>query len=65
MTKVIFISKSESCVSMRKELQHIFNRNIGGFVSVAYNYATNNNDAFQINHLSQFPITIGLVFTAP
>lgn len=42
-----------------------FNRNVGGFVSVAYNYATNNNDAFHINHLAQFPITIGLLFTAP
>ncbi|NCD72364.1 outer membrane beta-barrel protein [Mucilaginibacter agri] len=42
-----------------------FSPNLGGFVSVAYNYATNSNDTFHINHLSQFPITIGLVFTAP
>ena len=40
-------------------------RNVSGFLSVAYNYATNSEDAFKINHLSQFPITIGLVFAAP
>jgi outer membrane protein W len=42
-----------------------FSPNIGGFLSAAYNYATNSNDAFHINHLSQFPITIGLLFVAP
>jgi outer membrane protein W len=39
-------------------------RNVSGFLSVAYNYATNSEDDFKINHLSQIPITIGLVFSA-
>ncbi len=42
-----------------------FNEMVGGFVSVAYNYSTNSNDSFHINHLSQFPITIGVIFIAP
>ena len=41
-----------------------FSPNVGGFLSVAYNYATNSEDDFNISHLSQFPITIGLIFTA-
>lgn len=36
--------------------------NISGFASVAYNYATNHNSLFNINHLSQIPITVGIVF---
>lgn len=40
-----------------------FAPNIGGFASIAYNYSTNSNSAFNIKHLSQFPITIGLIFT--
>lgn len=39
-----------------------FNSNISGFLSVAYNYSTNKNDAFNIDNLSQIPISIGLVF---
>ncbi|WCT14467.1 outer membrane beta-barrel protein [Mucilaginibacter jinjuensis] len=42
-----------------------FNEMVGAFVSAAYNYSTNNNDSFHINHLSQFPITIGVIFIAP
>ncbi|HEY4325897.1 MAG TPA: outer membrane beta-barrel protein [Mucilaginibacter sp.] len=41
-----------------------FSRDMGGFISVAYNYATNSESDFNISHLSQIPITIGLFFTA-
>jgi outer membrane protein W len=40
-----------------------FNYDVGGFLGVAYNYSTNKNDAFNISHLSQIPITIGVVFS--
>jgi outer membrane protein W len=39
-----------------------FNSNVSGFLSVAYNYSTNKNESFNIDHLSQIPISIGLVF---
>jgi outer membrane protein W len=39
-----------------------FNENVSGFLSVAYNYSTNKNDNFNIDHLSHIPISIGLVF---
>jgi outer membrane protein W len=38
---------------------------VGIFASAAFNYATNKNDAFHIDHLSQIPITAGFIFTAP
>jgi outer membrane protein W len=41
-----------------------FDRNVSAFISGAYNYATNSESDFGINHLSQFPITIGLIFSA-
>lgn len=40
-----------------------FNREFAGFLSAAYNYSTNSEDSFNINHLSQIPFTIGVVFT--
>lgn len=39
-----------------------FNHNLSGFLSVAYNYGTNQNDAFNVDNISFVPITIGLVF---
>jgi outer membrane protein W len=41
-----------------------FSSDFGAFISVAYNYATNSNDDFKIDHLSQIPITVGVIFTA-
>ncbi|WP_448702862.1 hypothetical protein ACFGVR_10955 [Mucilaginibacter sp. AW1-3] len=39
--------------------------NISLFINLAYNYATNTNSSFHIDHLSQFPISVGFVFSAP
>jgi outer membrane protein W len=39
-----------------------FNENLSGYVSVAYNYGTNQNDTFNVDNISYVPITIGLVF---
>ncbi len=40
-----------------------FNYDIAGLLGEAYNYSTNKNNAFNISHLSQIPITIGVVFS--
>ncbi len=39
------------------------NDSFSGFLSASFNYATNKNDEFKIDNISQVPITIGLVFT--
>jgi len=39
-----------------------FNSNLSGYLSVAYNYGTNQNEAFNVDNISYVPITIGLVF---
>lgn len=39
-----------------------FNSNVGGYLSVAYNYGTNQNNAFNIDNISYVPVTIGLIF---
>ena len=39
-----------------------FSSSVGGYLSVAYNYGTNKNDAFNIDNFSHVPITLGLVF---
>ena len=41
-----------------------FSHDFGGFISVAYNYATNSEDDFNISHLTHIPITIGVIFSA-
>ena len=42
----------------------MFSPGVGGFISVAYNYATNSEPDFHIDHLAQIPITVGFIFTA-
>ncbi|WP_448697865.1 outer membrane beta-barrel protein [Mucilaginibacter sp. AW1-3] len=42
----------------------MFSSNVGGFISVAYNYSTNSESDFHIDHLSHIPITVGFLFTA-
>lgn len=39
-----------------------FADNAGMFLSVAYNYATNKNDAFDISHMQHFAFTLGFTF---
>lgn len=39
-----------------------FNDLISGFVSVAYNYGTNQNDTFNVDNISYIPISVGVVF---
>lgn len=41
-----------------------FNDMTGIFVSGAYNFSTNSNDAFKIDNLSHFAITVGFAFSA-
>ncbi len=45
-------------------LIYSFTDQTGMFLSGAYNYSTNKNDAFNLDHLAHFAITIGFMFGA-